>query len=75
MGACAGGAFASVPDAQRALTGQKPTVYRPEPGAVAVYGKLYALYRQVHDAFGLPGASDVGHVMKDLLVIRDAARG
>src|SRR5262245_60471716 len=74
MGACAGGAFASVPDAQRALTGQKPTVYRPEPAAVAVYEKLYALYRQVHDAFGLPGARDVGHVMKDLLAIRNAAR-
>lgn len=51
-----------------------PKLYEPNPAAVAVYEKLYKLYRQLHDAFGVAGTKiDLSNVMKDLLDIRDAA--
>lgn len=74
FGAVVGGAHASVPAAQAAMTGQKDLVYRPQPANAAVYRQLYRLYRQVHDAFGTAGAHDVSQVMKDLLTLRDRAR-
>ena len=41
----------------------------------AVYNQLYALYRQVHDAFGgLKKDADLSRVMKDLLAIKHAQR-
>jgi L-ribulokinase len=73
-GAVVGGAHADVPAAQRAMTGVKAQVYQPDPRAAAVYRRLYALYRQVHDAFGLQGERDLSGVMKELLAIRDQAR-
>jgi L-ribulokinase len=38
-----------------------------------VYDELYAIYRELHDAFGgVPSArTDLGSVMKRLLAIRD----
>ena len=38
------------------MTGVKSTVYQPNKKAANVYAELYTLYRQLHDAFGLPGA-------------------
>lgn len=73
-GAVVGGAHPSVPAAQAAMTGTKDVVYRPRPEHAATYRELYRLYRQVHDAFGTPGAHDVSRVMKDLLALRDRAR-
>jgi hypothetical protein len=36
---------------------------------------LYALYRQLHDSFGLAGHPQaLGHVMKSLIAVRDRAR-
>ncbi|MBM4063140.1 MAG: ribulokinase, partial [Planctomycetes bacterium] len=75
FGAVVGGAFASVPAAQEAMTGTKEIEYRPQPAHVAVYRELYRLYLQVHDAFGTAGARDVSRVMKDLLALRDRVRG
>ena len=49
--------------------------YEPEPDAARVYDRLFALYRRMHDGFGLPGAVALAGVMKELLGIRDAARG
>lgn len=74
FGAVVGGAHPTATAAQAAMTGQKDLVYRPQPRAVAVYRELYRLYRQVHDAFGLPGARDVSGVMKELLALRDRVR-
>ena len=34
------------------MTGLKPTVFKPNPKAHAVYQELYPLYQQLHDAFG-----------------------
>jgi L-ribulokinase len=74
-GAVAGGRFKSVAAAQKAMTGVKSLVYRPNPKAVKVYREIYRLYRQMHDAFGVAGTSaPVANVMKDLLKIRDAVR-
>jgi L-ribulokinase len=73
-GAVVGGAHPSVPAAQAAMAGTKDVVYRPQPAHAATYRELYRLYRQVHDAFGTPGAHDVSRVMKDLLALRDRAR-
>ena len=75
FGAVAGGAFKSVEVAQRKMTGIKPTVYKPNKHAVAVYAKLYALYRELHDCFGVAQhRQSLYHVMKELIAIREAAR-
>lgn len=75
FGAVAGGAYRSVPAAQRKMTGVKDTVYRPQKAAAATYAKLYQLYRQLHDAFGTTDYQGRLHnVMKDLIAIRNAAR-
>jgi L-ribulokinase len=71
---CAG-QYASIPDAQEAMTGLKKKVYEPIPENVAVYKKLYTLYKQLHDAFGTTSWKGNCHnVMKDLLAIRTEAR-
>ena len=61
--------------AQRAMTGLKPRIYRPDRKAHAVYRRLYALFGQLHDAFGTPQwRGNCYNVMKDLLAIRGRAR-
>ncbi|KPK09515.1 MAG: ribulokinase [Gemmatimonas sp. SG8_28] len=75
FGAVAGGAYRSVRSAQRSMVRPPATVYRPRRAAAATYAELYALYRQLHDSFGLAGhATALGHVMKSLIAIRDRAR-
>jgi len=74
FGSVVGGAHATVADAQAAMTGIKETVYEPNPQAAATYARIYKLYRQVHDAFGLSEAIELGNVMKDLIAIRDEVR-
>ncbi|MBN2022880.1 MAG: ribulokinase [Pirellulales bacterium] len=76
FGAVVGGAYKKTEMAQRKMTGVKSTVYRPNKAAAAVYAELYTLYRQVHDAFGVPNAqANLGQIMKRLIAIRDRARG
>jgi len=75
FGAVAGGAYRSVLAAQRKMTGTKTQVFRPRKAAAATYAKLYPLYGQLHDAFGLsscPGRLD--GVMKELIAIRNQVR-
>jgi L-ribulokinase len=75
FGAVAGGAYRSVRSAQRKMVRSPDTVYRPRKAAAATYAKLYALYRQLHDSFGVvdhPKA--LAHVMKSLIAMRDRAR-
>lgn len=58
------------------MGGVLPKVYTPDPKRAAVYERLFKLYRQMHDAFGIAGnKADLSNVMKDLLVIRDEAVG
>jgi L-ribulokinase len=51
-GAVVGGAHRDYPAAQKAMTGLKPRVFRPDPEAHDTYRELYAIYRKLHDAFG-----------------------
>ncbi len=82
--ACAlGGAIAAAvlagiyPDfaaAQRAMVTLKPVSYEPDPGNQRVYDELYALYRQLHDAFGgVARAADLSGVMKRLITLKETA--
>jgi len=76
FGAVAGGAYKNVEQAQRRMTGTKPVVYRPRKQAAAIYGRLYQLYRRLHDAFGLPDYRDsLYDVMKQLIALRKEIRG
>ena len=69
------GAHPGYAEAQAAMTGVKALSYRPNPAASATYDKLYALYRQTHDAFGgVTASASLGNVMKDLLAIKQAAQ-
>ena len=66
------GGYAAFPEAVAAMTGVQANQYVPIPANVAVYERLYRLYRQLHDAFGIAGhTADLSNVMKDLLAIRD----
>ena len=72
-GAAAGG-HADFGAATAAMTGVRAEVFTPVPAHRAVYDRLYALYRRVHDAFGVPnGGGDLYPVMKELLDVRDGA--
>lgn len=73
-GAEAGG-HAEFGAAMDAMTAVRDEVFTPAPERRAVYDRLYALYHQLHDAFGVAGtSSDLSGVMKELLDLRDAAR-
>lgn len=74
-GAVSAGRYATYAEAQAAMTGLKDIEYVPNAAAHEVYKQLYALYRDVHDAFGTrEWTGNLFHVMKTLLDIRDAAR-
>lgn len=72
FGALAAGEFGGdTATAQKAMTGTKDLVYKPIAANVKVYAKLYTLYRQMHDAFGVAGSQQsLANVMKDLMAIR-----
>ncbi|MCG3128302.1 MAG: Ribulokinase [Phycisphaerae bacterium] len=75
FGAVVGGAYPIVADAQRAMTGCRPDPFVPNSARAAVYRRLYALYRALHDAFGVAGQSaDLSGVMKELIRIRQSTR-
>ena len=57
---------------QERIVSYSDRVYHPNPENVIVYGKIYTLYRTLHDAFGKTDWSgSMGHIMKELLDIRD----
>jgi L-ribulokinase len=70
-GAVVAGAHRDYASAQKAMTGVKAKVFTPNPPAHAVYKELYAVYRQLHDAFGI---GNQRNVMKRLIEIRTQAR-
>ncbi len=66
------GGYNNFEDAQAAMCGLKETIYKPIPENHKVYQRLYVLYRQLHDAFGLKDWSGaMANVMKELLKIKD----
>jgi L-ribulokinase len=57
------------------MTGLKPKVFKPNAKAHATYRQLYALYKELHDAFGTRGWKGNLHgVMKKLIEIRGRVR-
>lgn len=69
------GAHKDYATALKRMTGLKPKVFQPNPKAHAVYRELYALYRQLHDAFGTKqGSGNLHGVMKRLIEIRGKVR-
>lgn len=59
--------------AQKAMTSIKEITYKPIATNQTVYNELYAIYRNLHDAFGgVSKSSDLSHVMKELIRIREA---
>ncbi|HEY1684489.1 MAG TPA: ribulokinase [Tepidisphaeraceae bacterium] len=69
------GGHANFADAISAMTGVQEKIFVPNPVRAAIYERLFALYRKLHDAFGIRGTCiDLSNVMKELLDIRDACR-
>ncbi len=69
------GAHKNYAAAQKAMTGLKPRVFKPDAKAHAVYKELYTLYRQLHDAFGTKEWNgNLYGVMKKLIEIRNRVR-
>ena len=73
----AAGGYGDWTEAQTRMTTLKEKRFEPRPDARAVYDELYAIYRELHDAFGgVPGAGpDFSAVMKRLLAIKARATG
>ncbi|MGH9408262.1 MAG: ribulokinase [Vicinamibacterales bacterium] len=74
-GAAAGG-YDRWDEAQQRMTRVKAKRFEPDPSARTMYDELYALYRELHDAFGGVGtrSSDVmGSIMKRLLAAKEHA--
>ncbi len=75
-GAVVAGVHKDYASAQKAMTGLKAKVYKPNPKAHAVYCELYALYKTLHDAFGTQTWNgSLFDVMKRLIDIRQQVRG
>ncbi len=84
LGACIAGAvvagresggYDNFADAQAAMCGIKDVTYKPIPENHTAYQQIYALYKQLHDAFGLRDWSGkLANVMKDLLNIKDSVK-
>jgi len=65
------GGHASFDAAQKAMTSLKEIAYEPDPARQKIYDELYALYRQLHDAFGGVGKqADLSGIMKKLIEIK-----
>jgi L-ribulokinase len=74
-GAVVSGAHKDFASAEKAMTGLKAKIYRPDPKAHEVYRELYALYKTLHNAFGTREWSGNLHgVMKKLIEIRNRVR-
>jgi L-ribulokinase len=66
------GGYPTFSEAQKAMVSLKPVQYDPLPENQKVYEQLFALYRQLHDAFGgVNRKADLSAVMKELIRIRE----
>ena len=64
------GGHDSFTEAMAAMTGVKSVIYKPIAANHETYNRLFALYGQLHDAFGGVKTESLGNVMKDLLRIQ-----
>ncbi len=75
FGAVSGGTV-TIPEVQQACCRMREVQYTPIFENQAVYKEIYALYKTLHDAFGLPSWSgSLATVMKELIAIRQRQRG
>ncbi len=71
-GAVVAGAHADFGAAASAMTTISDAQYQPIPANVAVYERLFGLYRRMHDLFGTKTYADNQfNVMKELIAIRE----
>ncbi len=69
------GEYPTFEAAQDRVTGLKEKSYRPNPDAHRIYRRIFSLYKDLHDAFGTQQwHGNLGHVMKELIAIREGAR-
>ena len=65
------GVFKDFPAAQKAMTSLKDIEYKPRAAVRKTYDRLFALYQNLHDAFGgVNRQADLSGVMKELLAIK-----
>lgn len=70
----ANGGYDNFADAQTTMTVVKSTIYRPNPENYKVYQRLYMLYKQLHDGFGVTGNHiRMANIMKELLDIKESS--
>ena len=69
------GGYPDYPSALKKMTGLKPKVFKPNTKAHEAYTELYALYKQLHDAFGTnKWNGNLYGVMKKLIEVRSRVR-
>jgi L-ribulokinase len=69
------GAHKDFASAQKAMVKIKAKAYTPNATAKKTYDRLFAIYRELHDAFGgVNRKSDLSRVMKDLLKLKSASK-
>jgi L-ribulokinase len=66
------GGYDDYDSAQAAMTGLKDMVYTPIQENHEIYNRLFKLYQDVHDSFGGVKTTELGHVMKELLDIKES---
>jgi L-ribulokinase len=73
----AAGGYEKWDEAQTRMTRLKDKRFDPRPAANRVYGELYGIYRELHDAFGGVAAAkpDLASLMKRLLAVKERAAG
>lgn len=73
--AVAAGIHETFDAAAEAMTGVRERQYTPVPENVAVYERLFGLYRRLHDLFGTREYSENAFdVMKELITLREECR-
>jgi L-ribulokinase len=75
FGAVSGGSV-SLEEIQKNCCRTRDRIYLPIPENQVVYAEIYALYKTIHDAFGVPTwQGSLATVMKDLIALRQRQRG
>lgn len=66
------GEYSDFESAQRAMTRVTEQAYRPNQSNHVTYNRLFQIYQQLHDSFGVPGGvGDLSTVMKELISIKE----
>ncbi|MBN2279603.1 MAG: ribulokinase [Candidatus Marinimicrobia bacterium] len=68
------GGYEDFAAAQSNMCCTRKKVFKPIAEHHAIYSKLFRLYMQLHDGFGLAGKVDLYNVMKDLLAVKEEVK-